>query len=121
MASERHRAGAAARTAAGPTVDGKAEAIADLMLEVAQCLDRKSTRLNSSHSQISYAVFCLKKNRPTGGGGDHRPSGRLALQPSRFQPHQRVTTRSGTGTIALFQDVRPIIGDDAEEIEHHLP
>src|SRR2546430_9988551 len=25
-------------------------------------LDRKSTRLNSSHSQISYAVFCLKKN-----------------------------------------------------------
>src|SRR2546430_7184308 len=24
-------------------------------------LDRKSTRLNSSHSQISYAVFCLKK------------------------------------------------------------
>src|SRR5438270_6650365 len=28
-------------------------------------LDRKSTRLNSSHSQISYAVFCLKKkNEP---------------------------------------------------------
>src|SRR2546430_5216080 len=29
--------------------------------------DRKSTRLNSSHSQISYAVFCLKKK--TGGMG----------------------------------------------------
>src|SRR2546430_13166144 len=27
----------------------------------AHCQDRKSTRLNSSHSQISYAVFCLKK------------------------------------------------------------
>src|SRR2546430_11487048 len=27
-----------------------------------QIADRKSTRLNSSHSQISYAVFCLKKN-----------------------------------------------------------
>src|SRR6202163_5069941 len=26
-------------------------------------LDRKSTRLNSSHQAISYAVFCLKKNR----------------------------------------------------------
>src|SRR2546430_9121917 len=26
-----------------------------------EALDRKSTRLNSSHSQISYAVFCLKK------------------------------------------------------------
>src|SRR2546430_12522228 len=31
----------------------------------AQCArqDRKSTRLNSSHSQISYAVFCLKKKK----------------------------------------------------------
>src|SRR2546428_4473177 len=28
-------------------------------------VDRKSTRLNSSHDQISYAVFCLKKNNPT--------------------------------------------------------
>src|SRR2546430_8777643 len=27
--------------------------------------DRKSTRLNSSHSQISYAVFCLKKKKNT--------------------------------------------------------
>src|SRR2546427_9072126 len=27
------------------------------------CKDRKSTRLNSSHSQISYAVFCLKKKK----------------------------------------------------------
>src|SRR2546430_13352688 len=29
----------------------------------AQYQDRKSTRLNSSHSQISYAVFCLKKKK----------------------------------------------------------
>src|SRR2546430_10888176 len=29
-----------------------------------QSSDRKSTRLNSSHSQISYAVFCLKKKKP---------------------------------------------------------
>src|SRR2546430_8699573 len=28
-----------------------------------QATDRKSTRLNSSHSQISYAVFCLKKKK----------------------------------------------------------
>src|SRR5256886_7788462 len=28
-------------------------------------IDRKSTRLNSSHSQISYAVFCLKKKKLT--------------------------------------------------------
>src|SRR2546427_11895230 len=31
-------------------------------------VDRKSTRLNSSHSQISYAVFCLKKKK----SGIHR-------------------------------------------------
>src|SRR2546430_12657494 len=33
-------------------------------------LDRKSTRLNSSHSQISYAVFCLKKKKKR-----HQPTG----------------------------------------------
>src|SRR5438874_10160648 len=27
------------------------------------CIDRKSTRLNSSHVEISYAVFCLKKKK----------------------------------------------------------
>src|SRR2546421_3231958 len=31
--------------------------------EVARPQDRKSTRLNSSHDQISYAVFCLKKKK----------------------------------------------------------
>src|SRR2546427_10238295 len=31
--------------------------------DVGRRLDRKSTRLNSSHSQISYAVFCLKKKK----------------------------------------------------------
>src|SRR2546430_11358481 len=34
----------------------------DLMIEI-EVSDRKSTRLNSSHSQISYAVFCLKKKK----------------------------------------------------------
>src|SRR5688572_31224932 len=33
------------------------------LLQVGQERDRKSTRLNSSHSQISYAVFCLKKKK----------------------------------------------------------
>src|SRR2546427_7984356 len=33
------------------------------MLPKTTPLDRKSTRLNSSHSQISYAVFCLKKKK----------------------------------------------------------
>src|SRR2546430_10772147 len=35
------------------------------LLPFAHVIDRKSTRLNSSHSQISYAVFCLKKKKQT--------------------------------------------------------
>src|SRR3712207_8478923 len=34
-------------------------------VHVALGADRKSTRLNSSHANISYAVFCLKKKRKT--------------------------------------------------------
>src|SRR5688572_31003941 len=34
-----------------------------LELRERPAIDRKSTRLNSSHSQISYAVFCLKKKK----------------------------------------------------------
>src|SRR2546430_12864858 len=35
----------------------------NVMVHCRQAVDRKSTRLNSSHSQISYAVFCLKKKK----------------------------------------------------------
>src|SRR2546430_14285071 len=36
---------------------------AEEMQKIVRRRDRKSTRLNSSHSQISYAVFCLKKKK----------------------------------------------------------
>src|SRR5438876_8477647 len=36
---------------------------ADLDAAILDLLDRKSTRLNSSHPSISYAVFCLKKKK----------------------------------------------------------
>src|SRR2546427_2348077 len=39
------------------------DALTSLLHEDAAWSDRKSTRLNSSHSQISYAVFCLKKKK----------------------------------------------------------
>src|SRR2546430_3386154 len=42
--------------------------------------DRKSTRLNSSHRQISYAAFCLKKKN-TGGPVAHRPARRDVALP----------------------------------------
>src|SRR3712207_7803050 len=35
----------------------------DAITEALDRLDRKSTRLNSSHANISYAVFCLKKKK----------------------------------------------------------
>src|SRR2546430_12120356 len=43
-------------------------------------IDRKSTRLNSSHSQISYAVFCLKKKQQY---ASRRTPGRFGPQASR--------------------------------------
>src|SRR2546430_9407863 len=39
------------------------QVLGDLEQQLELLLDRKSTRLNSSHSQISYAVFCLKKKK----------------------------------------------------------
>src|SRR2546430_6359158 len=36
-----------------------------ILTQTSRQRDRKSTRLNSSHSQISYAVFCLKKKKKT--------------------------------------------------------
>src|SRR2546430_6943664 len=48
-----------------PTASGGALAQFGSALSFAGGEDRKSTRLNSSHSQISYAVFCLKKKTST--------------------------------------------------------
>src|SRR5690625_5614643 len=44
----------------------------------AHMIDRKSTRLNSSHVAISYAVFCLKKKKP---------EQRVAATPTKHCPH----------------------------------
>src|SRR5438067_2585337 len=43
------------------SLTGVREDVTDIVLNVKQ--DRKSTRLNSSHVSISYAVFCLKKKK----------------------------------------------------------
>src|SRR3712207_8674976 len=40
----------------------------DSVLATVRPLDRKSTRLNSSHANISYAVFCLNKKKPARAG-----------------------------------------------------
>src|SRR3712207_7177641 len=50
-----------------PLVDGEPLVVLDETVrhigEIAAVVDRKSTRLNSSHANISYAVFCLKKKK----------------------------------------------------------
>src|SRR2546429_7142917 len=45
--------------------DGYVTAVALLVIGWSTLLDRKSTRLNSSHGYISYAGFCLKKKNTT--------------------------------------------------------
>src|SRR2546426_9219583 len=45
---------------------------ATLRVDAADEVDRKSTRLNSSHLVISYAVFCLKKKKNTDTTSDRR-------------------------------------------------
>src|SRR5438270_4882577 len=45
------------------TATATAVLTAALPVQAKETPDRKSTRLNSSHSQISYAVFCLKKKK----------------------------------------------------------
>src|ERR1039457_3236805 len=56
--------------------------------------DRKSTRLNSSHLVISYAVFCLKKKRREGSNvymsmGDRGLEQHCRLPPPTRPPHPR--------------------------------
>src|SRR5690242_19380925 len=65
-------------------------------------VDRKSTRLNSSHMSISYAVFCLKKKIPFGVD----PSGR---QNRRTYLHAVCSLTSATGFYTLsLHDALPI-------------
>src|SRR2546427_8878871 len=57
------RSGAAVGHVKGEDAGLLLEHFASQVARAAVAADRKSTRLNSSHSQISYAVFCLKKKK----------------------------------------------------------
>src|SRR2546430_1716387 len=56
--------------------------------------DRKSTRLNSSHSQISYAVFCLKKKKQTAPLISCARPSRMGISRSRGRHHPPLTSFS---------------------------
>src|SRR2546421_5419777 len=87
-------------------------------------LDRKSTRLNSSHDQISYAVFCLKKKKKTKNERSTRHTSRpnasqfyafyslkhcnnatlpTSSQPPSHQPVHRATATTAAGQTATQQ------------------
>src|SRR5256886_5498069 len=57
--------------------------------------DRKSTRLNSSHSQISYAVFCLKKK--------NKVQHHTAADPPLSRPH---TCHPSRPTYSIYQTTK---------------
>src|SRR5258705_2584311 len=59
------------------------------------CLKKKSTRLNSSHLGISYAVFCLEKKREYVLGID---------EPSRLTQHASLLARHNCATVASDHD-----------------
>src|SRR5690606_39486633 len=72
-----------------------------LSLPVIQRLDRKSTRLNSSHVKISYAVFCLKKKT---GKTRTRPHKRENLKLGAKRSTKKV---AGKVTGKISETVRP--------------
>src|SRR5256886_4490119 len=59
-------------------------------------LDRKSTRLNSSHSQISYAVFCLKKKKTTHSTRNARSTPATTSAPRSASAYTAAATCSPT-------------------------
>src|ERR1022692_2193034 len=67
--------------------------------------DRKSTRLNSSHLVISYAVFCLKKkkkNKKEDALHKRRATCRKALSPARPPRLRRVRIRLSTRLVSFL-------------------
>src|SRR5436309_10271707 len=55
--------------------------------------DRKSTRLNSSHVKISYAVFCLKKKKLSTARGSYPPTATRPRPLPAFQSFTRTSCR----------------------------
>src|SRR2546430_91830 len=69
--------------------------------------DRKSTRLNSSHSQISYAVFCLKKKESRRRQTYASPLAREAPYIPRWRPDERAASQ------------QRVISDDSDDTAVH--
>src|SRR2546430_7280886 len=71
------------RSAGATSIEGRHK-VSDALHPSETRPDRKSTRLNSRHSQISYAVFCLNKNILTRGLDEHGQLRDPARHPEQF-------------------------------------
>src|SRR5256885_6454060 len=102
------------RGAVDPVLRGRAEeqgALEPLGLQVTQqvlvrpqAADRKSTRLNSSHLVISYAVFCLKKKKIEHASSTHSSGTGPSSGPLRFMT-RGVRLQSGPLRLAYDRDL----------------
>src|SRR5256886_6589041 len=92
-----------------------------ILESISCCKDRKSTRLNSSHSQISYAVFCLKKNsedfRDVAVDADERQLPVVRAQPldasDEYAERRRVDERR---TAEVDDDLFAALADHFEQL-----
>src|SRR2546430_7015451 len=87
-----------------PPVAASRGAIAVWVTQAGQIEDRKSTRLNSSHSQISYAVFCLKKKKTKIGNQHLNVGPRLARRHVGISLPQGDCDELASGFICVMLD-----------------
>src|SRR5207245_6337165 len=105
-----------ARGERGTEIEGRDAVVEDELSHGAG--DRKSTRLNSSHGSISYAVACMKKTKPAIStqtsprptARTHRTGRRLhptTARTTQHQPRMRRSATTGTGRPATPACQRP--------------
>src|SRR2546427_3105888 len=106
-----------------PALDGRPVRVLDARVRPAgpsvevELTDRKSTRLNSSHSQISYAVFCLKKKKNT--QATPQPIDRRTREPHVALPITKIY-RLRTRPPTCAAPVRPM-GENYSPAERRSP
>src|SRR5205085_5817095 len=84
----------------------------------AASLDRKSTRLNSSHSQISYAAFCVKKKSLH---SDHTPFRRIVELVDRAPAQHQSPGTSHPPVLTRARSSHGFLSPDSEALQHTEP
>src|SRR3989449_3156148 len=109
---ERGRVEIAAQLSPAPDTPGQ-------KISVDQALDRKSTRLNSSHGYISYAVFCLKKKKNNNHTSRSIVCTRVSTgAPTRSPSWQHICSPSASG---YSHNVSPTLTEDEIAMTVYVP